>query len=1109
VSPAPLGTYSFLPWLRQGIAGEVTAAAVGARAPVTVQLQLSGEPVGGGTALTRDVSRPIELFGPGDVVGIDTRAIVRTEPRNWITNFEPNSLVAVEFYDEDFPWRYTPAPPDASGLMLTPWIALAVLAEGEFEEGANAASRPLPFLTVADAAAFPPAAELWAWAHVHVNRSLAGSDAEFATTDMNAVLPRLQAVLDENPDLAYSRIVCPRRLAPSTAYHAFVVPAFETGRLAGLGLDPADAPNATFSAWQPYPNRAEPGGMPYYHRWYFRTGTEGDFEYLVRLLEAKPAHPRVGSRDMDVRRPGSNLPGILDADLGGVLRLGGALRVPRASLSEDALEEAERYENWDSPYPHPFQRGLASFVNLPDDYSARTAAAANADSGLGPDIEDDPDPLITAPLYGRWHALARRLLSDRDGDPLSPDDNWVHDLNLDPRHRTAAGFGTQVVQTFQEDYMAAAWEQIGDVLRANQRIRGAQVAKQVSARWYERELLPLARAEPARALAITAPMQSRVLADGVTVRHARRESLVPPELTSAPMRRISRPGGRLVRSLPFDEERRPADLLDRVNAGEVSAAPPKTAPPGAPTVEQIADGLLPPGVPEWLVNALRRVPWLVYVPLVLALVIVLLLLLLLPLAAALLAGAVAAAAGVALYRLLARWAREIRRSDVLRDEGLTPEAVDQLPRSPDFQLAEPGSGFMPTLDGSDSADAARFKDALRDWHALHVASAESAALPEPRPLALATLGETVVAAVDPKLTIPRRTLDSIVLPPRIVDVLDEQFQEVMAYPSIELPMYKPLTDISAELFLPNLNLVEQNSITLLETNQEFIEAYMVGLNHEFARELLWREYVTDQRGSYFRQFWDVRSFLAGEAASDEELKERLRDIPPLHRWSRFSDLGEHDNRELSGEVEEEVVLVIRGELLKKYPTAVIYAQLARWQTGEDGEIDPAQERELEPLTAAEEDSPPREKVRTPLYEAKVAPDIYFFGFDLTAEEARGGSGEEPDDPPGWFFVVKERPGEPRFGFDVERTGPIQTFNDLAWEDAVPGGQPGEHVAASSLSAVTLQAPGAGDDEKVDQHADDVKVNAAPVSAARWGYLTYQVPVMVAIHAAEMLRRSDE
>ena len=67
----------------------------------------------------------------------------------------------------------------------------------------------------------------------------------------------------------------------------------------------------------------------------------------------------------------------------------------------------------------------------------------------------------------------------------------------------------------------------------------------------------------------------------------------------------------------------------------------------------------------------------------------------------------------------------------------------------------------------------------------------------------------------------------------------------MAYPVIDLPMYEPLKNLSSELFLPNINLIEHNSITLLETNQRFIESYMVGLNHEFARELLWREYPTD------------------------------------------------------------------------------------------------------------------------------------------------------------------------------------------------------------------------------------------------------------------------
>ena len=70
---------------------------------------------------------------------------------------------------------------------------------------------------------------------------------------------------------------------------------------------------------------------------------------------------------------------------------------------------------------------------------------------------------------------------------------------------------------------------------------------------------------------------------------------------------------------------------------------------------------------------------------------------------------------------------------------------------------------------------------------------------------------------------------------------------------------------SPKYFLPNINLIAPNSITLLETNQKFIESYMVGLNHEMARELLWREYPTDQRGSYFRQFWDVSGYLPRRA----------------------------------------------------------------------------------------------------------------------------------------------------------------------------------------------------------------------------------------------------
>ena len=120
---------------------------------------------------------------------------------------------------------------------------------------------------------------------------------------------------------------------------------------------------------------------------------------------------------MDVQNPGSNLPGITGPAGDGILRLGGALRVPDQDLTDDQLAERNRYEDWDEPYPQPFQSGLAAFINLADDYAAQAAAAANAATGLGPGVDDDPDPLITSPLYGRWHALTQRLLTNRDGTP--------------------------------------------------------------------------------------------------------------------------------------------------------------------------------------------------------------------------------------------------------------------------------------------------------------------------------------------------------------------------------------------------------------------------------------------------------------------------------------------------------------------------------------------------------------------------------------------------------------------------------------------------------------------------------------------------------------------
>jgi hypothetical protein len=1102
---SPLPNYTFLPWARQGVANNITAAdmdaSVKVRAAVQVNLALDATKPDGGTQ-TENITRPVSLYGPGDITGIESRAVVRTEPRNWITNFEPNYLAAIEFYDEDFPWRYTPAAPN--GHRLRPWIMLTVLKEDEFVDGQNIKGKPTGYISVPNNNVFPAADQLWAWGHVHVNRSLTGGDKEIVALDNEAALTRFQNVLNENPDLAYSRLVCPRKLEENTAYHAFVMPVYESGRLAGLGLDPAETPHATFSAWEDYPSgtRAEPTNYPVYFRWYFRTGSKGDFEYLVRLLEPKPVNPRVGIREMDVQRPGANLPGITDPDLGGVLRLGGALRVPEINLNPQQLAEAAKYENWDEPGPHPFQEKLAAFINLADDYAGLAAGDANSASALGPDVENDPDPLITAPLYGRWHALTQRLLEDRAGNPVPPNqaDNWVHELNLDPRFRVTAGFGTGVVQQNQESYMDAAWGQIGDVLEANKRVRWALFVRETSMIWYTKHLQPLQSAQLDRTFHLTAPLHRRVMSGQATIFHQVNTSVLPPALTSMPLRRVLRPGGRPMKHTVFTGAAQPGNLLTRVSRGEIDAVPPKVTPPGIPTVEAVADQIEPTDIPDIGKDVLRRFPQWRRLLIVAAVVLILLAftIILIPITVL---GLIAV---FYIWRQLEEWEKKLQPADSLRGDTQTPEAVDRMPKNPDFTISRPEEGKTPQPGATDSVEAVRFKTALKEVNTVIAASAAVGLEPVRQRLNLPALTGQIVTSINPDLTVPKRTLGTIQLPPWIVAGLFEVFQEAMAYPELDVPMYKPLVDISSELFLPNIQLIEQNSITLLETNQRFIEAYMVGLNHEFARELLWREYPTDQRGSYFRQFWDVSSYMNDDPTLDaEELREKLRDIPELHRWSRTSKLGDHDHREEGGESEEEVVLVIRGELLKKYPTAVIYAQRAAWQTT-NGQIDNKKERVLVELTPAQEANPPRTILKTPLYKAQVAPDIYFFGFDLTAIEAKGGTGENPADDPGWFFVIKERPGEPRFGLDIDKQPQINIWNDLSWEDVLPGA-PGAHIAINQNFSLIEPTNPSVQEKKVQWEDDKAVAWNTNTNAAELAYILYQVPVLVAVHAAEMLR----
>ena len=613
-----------------------------------------------------------------------------------------------------------------------------------------------------------------------------------------------------------------------------------------------------------------------------------EFESQARLLRPKPADSRVGRRDLDARRPGSNLPGIDNPDLGGVLRLGGAMRAPVLNLNERELDEARRHEDWDQPRPHKFQTALAAYINLADDYSEKSPGDANRNSGIGAEVENDPDPLITPPLYGGWHSLTRRLLLDVNGYPLSPDDNWTHELNLDPRFRVPAGLGTQVVREKQEDYMNAALEQAAAMIEANRRIRAAQLAREVSWVWYDRRLKPLRAANVEKAFAITAPAQKRVQSRNLTVFNHLDASAVTPAIVSPAMRRLLRPRGRLMRLLQFEGDVQPDNLIARAGDGELSPAETKQYPPGMITVDQVSETLGAKKAPQALRDLLPGYPWLKYAPVALACLIPPPLLFLG--APGLVAGAILAAALVYAYKWLDRLAYEVKRSGSISEENQTPGSVYDLPLSPDFVIAEPDSGFTPTQGEADSPEAERFKSGLMQAYTLIEASASSHESPSRTRIEISSLTDDTIEALNPEPNITQRALQVMTIPERLKAALTEEFKEAMVYPEIDLPMYEPLRDVSPELFLPNIDLIEPNSVTLLETNQRFIEAYLVGLNHEFARELLWRGYPTDQRGAPFRQFWDAYSDLdsADGANSDgtplEAFEEKMRDISPPRTW---------------------------------------------------------------------------------------------------------------------------------------------------------------------------------------------------------------------------------
>ena len=934
--------YQFHSWGRRGISANINdvddlgtgVVHTKERATVSVSLKANAD----------TVSKDFSLIGPGDIIGINRDMIIRTEPLNWITDFEPNYLAFIEFYDEDFPWRYTPA--RATGTneqQLRPWLALLVLEEGEFERTKR--QLPLPSINVTNNAAMPALTETWMWAHVHSNIDIPDSDL----SNYERFLDSLKTSSAEDPDGLFSRLMSPRHLKENTAYYCFLVPAFETGRLAGLEL-----PTGTIDAQQPsWQADGTCGEMPVYYEWFFRTGNNADFESLVKLLQPRAMDSRIGIRDMDCSEPGfvkADGTGPMSGTTPELIGLEGALRAPTMQPTV---------------FPNPstsidFQEELEALVNLNEKREADMTG----------------DPIVTLPFYGQNHAK----LHPDDALPLDITKNtWLHTLNKDPRTRVASGFGTVVIQENQEAYMKKAWQQVEKINEANRKIRDTRAAASFATQYFQQIFTVI---NTINLLAITRPLLPKIMGSPTTLYHQVKESRLPAVVFSGAFRRLMRPMGKLARRFSFS-----ATEYDKVvtglNDGTLTAAPPKQTPAGLPTTQTLSDAVKPKGLAGWL----AKFGWfLLFILLILLLIVALFTGLYLAV------GIAAAVIAAVAFPLIIRSRRQSAAAEVFAEPEKTGETLSHVPSRPSFtiRLTDEVTTPAPTPGGAngESKEAQNFRLAVKGL---------SAILLVPKPpvktftaFNLVNAKQKVTTAITPRVSYGKRLTYLVNIPNLTWINVQEEIVDAMAYPDFEDPMYKKLSEKSSELLLPNLKLIPPNTISLLETNQKFIESYMVGLNHEMGRELLWREYPTDQRGSYFRQFWDVSGIVQPDTGqTPEEMIESNKDIKPIHTWYQSSLLGRHNNRDAEGD-DSQVVLVVRGDLLKRYPNSVIFAQKAIKESG----------KQVIDLDLSSEEF--AAQVKFPLYKAEIYPDIKFFGFDLTARQAKG------DDPsPGFAADDKE------------------------------------------------------------------------------------------------------
>ncbi|MBN1600213.1 MAG: hypothetical protein JW915_01330 [Chitinispirillaceae bacterium] len=1015
-----LAEYKFYPFVRRGLTlsyetednfgtGPVQGTALNPIVPAGLEL---GVLAPGDDAVEQPVQieKNIGIAAPVDVIGIEAGAIIRTIPRAGITNFCADFLAGIEFFDEDFPWRFTPVKHDEQTLRLRPWITLLVLSDNEYTLKTGKDGK---VLSIIDSETYlkvmPDIKESWAFAHT-----------QFA--------PDANGNYDTDSDLSLSRLLSSRKMKPDTAYTAFIIPSFEAGRRRLLNL-PMDGVDITTPAWSKTtsePNLFMPLSFPVYYQWSFSTSHYGDFETLCEIIKPDVATDTLGKREMDIGNAAAQLELDREFDTVGF----------EGSLKPVNFERAPRVGG-------AFENSLVALLSKSADFAKK-----------GYLTSVDEDIMIVPPVYGATYQPEGMAMT-----------GWCSTLNKDPRNRAAASIGAKIVRKNQDRFVEEAWDQVDEINKKNEALRNAAFVGKISNLLMCRHIHSQ---DENRRISLSKVYHSRIPAGmNSTLSEELHESNCPDAVVSLAFRKSTRPTKRML----LCTEKEGSNYFEKARKGALSTAPATAKDPVSMDI-----GAVTKQFDKWAVN--HRVVTL---------------------------------AVTALFDKLKEvpstsWdnfinVRKFLSSDTNQPANTSKTTYMEMVSNITWSWKTELNGKMHYGIRIKSATYKKFLGRIYDrfeYENFGIQLCKNTDIPQNVRVIERRLTEADINAMETRMktinAVYKRQSDdpatdfnkdnrndftadqdniTAMLNPRraMMYLLEAQFggpvTAEMAYPELDIAFYRELIKESKDLIIPNFNTIKQNSLLLLETNTQFVESVLAGANTEMGKELLWREYPTDRRGSYFRKFWDKHDAL--------DVNETY-DIKKITGWN--SALGENS---ADFQAAAFVVLVVRADLFKAFPDTIVFALEAE---------------KSQALRTPDWDKKPV----FPKFTAEIE-DVKLFAFNLKADQAKGGgtAGE------GYFFLFQQRPGQMEFGLDapqrdnqdaiVVNTSETE-LNELTWAHLV-----NNIDELPSLEHLRLFQP----DGAVTLHAaNSLRTMWQNGNGGSFATMLIQQPIIYARHATDIL-----